>query len=67
MIYCRDGSTRDAQGVHPCVDRPGIAVGEVIDSEDTPMAWPRSDDSLPATPPQPMLLGPKEFQATLRP
>ncbi len=66
MIYFRDGSTRDAQGVHPCVDRPGIAVGAVIDSEVTPIAWPRPDDSLPDTPPQPMLLGPKEFQATLR-
>jgi ectoine hydroxylase-related dioxygenase (phytanoyl-CoA dioxygenase family) len=40
-IYFRDGCLRGAEFPHPSVDRAGIAPGEVIASDVTPIAWPR--------------------------
>ena len=53
IIYFRDGSTRAAKGAHFCVDRAGIAPGEPIQSDFTPLAWPREAEDLPKTPPPP--------------
>ncbi len=51
MIYFADGCTRGgARHPHPSVDRAGIETGAVIDSEVTPIVWPRPDGSLPPTP-----------------
>jgi ectoine hydroxylase-related dioxygenase (phytanoyl-CoA dioxygenase family) len=57
-IYFADGCTR-SRFPHPSVDRPGIAVGEKIESELTPIAWPRAPGDLPGTPapPSPPLRG----------
>jgi ectoine hydroxylase-related dioxygenase (phytanoyl-CoA dioxygenase family) len=49
-IYFRDGSTRAARGTHESVDRAGIRPGQVIDSDATPIAWPRDEDDLPERP-----------------
>jgi ectoine hydroxylase-related dioxygenase (phytanoyl-CoA dioxygenase family) len=49
-IYFRDGSTRGSARRHPSVDRGGIAVGAVIDSDVTPLAWPRAPGDLPQRP-----------------
>ena len=49
-IYFADGSTRGSTHRHPCVDRPGIEVGQVIDSDVTPIAWPRQRGDLPQAP-----------------
>lgn len=51
IIYFKDGSTRGKGFPHPCVDRARIEIGAPIDSEFTPIAWPRAD--LPPTPPPP--------------
>ena len=48
-IYFADGSTRGTAHPHPSVDRGAIAVGAVIDSAVTPIAWPASG-SLPEPP-----------------
>ena len=53
IIYFRDGCTRGSWFPHPSVDRAGIAVGDVIASDVTPIAWPRADGDLPPTPPGP--------------
>ena len=53
VIYFRDGCTRGSWFPHPSVDRAGIAVGDVIASDVTPLAWPRGDSDLPPTPPRP--------------
>ena len=50
-IYFGDGSVRASEHPHPSVDRGHIGVGEVIDSEVTPIAWPRSRGDLPLRPP----------------
>ena len=50
MIYFRDGATRTKPFVHPSVDRPGIKVGEAIDSDLTPLVWPRAVGDLPKPP-----------------
>jgi len=50
MIYFRDGATRTKPYVHPSVDRPGIKVGEAIDSDLTPLVWPRAAGDLPKPP-----------------
>jgi ectoine hydroxylase-related dioxygenase (phytanoyl-CoA dioxygenase family) len=50
MIYFRDGSTRGNDHPHPSVDRAGIAVGHAIDSDVTPIAWPRPEGDLPTVP-----------------
>jgi ectoine hydroxylase-related dioxygenase (phytanoyl-CoA dioxygenase family) len=49
-IYFRDGSTRARKGVHPSVDRAGIAAGEPIASDATPLAFPRASGDWPPTP-----------------
>jgi len=51
MIYFADGCTRGSDMKHPSVDRAGIAVGEPIVSDVTPIAWPRPDGDLPSPPP----------------
>ena len=53
MIYFADGCTRDKDWPHPAVDRAEIAVGDVIASEVTPVAWPRPAGDLPPRPTQP--------------
>jgi ectoine hydroxylase-related dioxygenase (phytanoyl-CoA dioxygenase family) len=45
MIYFPDGSTRGYPVPHFSVDRSGIEVGDVIDGDSTPIAWPRPDDA----------------------
>ncbi len=50
MIYFRDGATRTKPYVHPSVDRPGIKVGEAIDSDLTPLVWPRAAGDPPKPP-----------------
>ena len=62
MIYFRDGITRGRDFPHPCVDRAGIKVGDVIASELTPMVWPRAEGDLPAPPDLPY---PEAFKAVL--
>jgi ectoine hydroxylase-related dioxygenase (phytanoyl-CoA dioxygenase family) len=54
MIYFRDGATRTKPYVHPSVDRPGIAVGAAIDSDLTPLVWPRAAGDLPKPPHMPL-------------
>jgi ectoine hydroxylase-related dioxygenase (phytanoyl-CoA dioxygenase family) len=53
VIYFRDGCTRGSWFPHPAVDRAGIAVGDVIASAVTPLAWPRDEGDLPPPPPRP--------------
>jgi len=52
VIFFADGCTRNAFR-HPSVDRPDIAVGARIESELTPIAWPRTEGDLPPAPPPP--------------
>jgi ectoine hydroxylase-related dioxygenase (phytanoyl-CoA dioxygenase family) len=52
IIYFADGCTRSDRP-HPSVDRPGIVVGERIESTLTPIAWPRPEGDLPERPPPP--------------
>ena len=52
VIYFADGCTRTSFR-HPSVDRPGIRVGAKIDSDLTPIAWPRPPGDLPGTPAPP--------------
>ncbi len=54
-IYFADGSTR-GEGLfpHPSVERAGIAMGAVIASDVTPLAWPRPDGDVPPPPAQPI-------------
>ncbi|HLI80848.1 MAG TPA: phytanoyl-CoA dioxygenase family protein [Candidatus Binataceae bacterium] len=54
MIYFRDGATRTKPYAHPSVDRPGIKVGEAIDSELTPIVWPRAIGDWPVPPRMPL-------------
>jgi ectoine hydroxylase-related dioxygenase (phytanoyl-CoA dioxygenase family) len=54
VIYFRDGCTRRDRNFHPSVDRPGIAVGEVIASDLTPIAWPRAAGDIPQPPDMPL-------------
>jgi ectoine hydroxylase-related dioxygenase (phytanoyl-CoA dioxygenase family) len=44
IIFFPDGSTRGYPFPHFSVDRGGIDVGQPIDSDATPIAWPRPDD-----------------------
>jgi Phytanoyl-CoA dioxygenase (PhyH) len=54
-IYFADGSTRgEGYYPHPAVERAGIAMGAVIASDVTPLAWPRPDGALPDPPAVPM-------------
>ena len=54
VIYFPDGSTRGYPHPHFAVDRAGIAVGERIAGDVTPIAWPRDD--LPPAPSAPFRL-----------
>jgi len=54
-IYFADGSTRgEGRFPHPSVERAGIAMGAVIASDVTPIAWPRPDGQPPPPPADPM-------------
>ena len=54
-IYFADGSTRGAgRFPHPSVERAGIAMGAVIASDVTPIAWPRPDGGPPLPPAAPI-------------
>jgi ectoine hydroxylase-related dioxygenase (phytanoyl-CoA dioxygenase family) len=50
IIYFPDGSTRGYPHPHFAVDRAGIAVGEQIDGDVTPIAWPRPNGDWPERP-----------------
>ena len=50
IIYFADGNTRGYPVPHFSVDRYDIAVGAPIDSDATPIAWPRPDGDLPPVP-----------------
>jgi hypothetical protein len=50
IIYFPDGSTRGYPNPHFAVDRGGIEVGEKIDSEVTPVVYPRPDGHFPPVP-----------------
>lgn len=50
VIYFPDGSTRGYPAPHFAVDRAGIEVGAPIDSDVTPIAWPRPEGDLPPGP-----------------
>jgi ectoine hydroxylase-related dioxygenase (phytanoyl-CoA dioxygenase family) len=50
MIFLADGARRTTMAMHPSVDRPRIAVGELIASDLTPIAWPRRDGDWPTIP-----------------
>jgi ectoine hydroxylase-related dioxygenase (phytanoyl-CoA dioxygenase family) len=50
IIYFPDGHTRGYPFPHFAVDRGGIEVGQAIDSDVTPIAWPRPDGDLPPVP-----------------
>src|SRR5258708_29709704 len=53
-IYFADGAVRsDTPAHHPSVDRAKIAIGAVIDSAVTPIAWPLADGVLPTPIPWP--------------
>jgi ectoine hydroxylase-related dioxygenase (phytanoyl-CoA dioxygenase family) len=54
MIYFRDGARRTKPFVHPSVDRPGIKIGEPIDSDLTPLVWPRKPGDWPKPPRMPL-------------
>jgi len=54
MIYFRDGARRTTAHLHPCVDRPEIKVGDLIESELTPLVWPRTAGDLPIPPKMPL-------------
>jgi hypothetical protein len=50
MIYFRDGSTRSSAFAHFAVERARIQLGAPIDSDVTPIAWPRPAGDLPKPP-----------------
>jgi ectoine hydroxylase-related dioxygenase (phytanoyl-CoA dioxygenase family) len=55
VIYFADGSTRgEGHFPHPSVERAGIAMGALIASDVTPIAWPRALGDLPDPPAQPI-------------
>jgi ectoine hydroxylase-related dioxygenase (phytanoyl-CoA dioxygenase family) len=58
VIYFPDGSTRGYPFPHFCVDRGGIEVGQPIDSDATPIAWPRPEGDFPPPPRAPFQLAP---------
>jgi len=58
VIYFPDGSTRGYPFAHFSVDRGSIAVGEMIDSDATPIAWPRpAGEPIPPLPAVPLQIG----------
>jgi len=56
IIYFPDGSTRGYPVPHFAVDRAGIEVGDAIQSDVTPIAWPRPEGDLPTPPAVPLVL-----------
>jgi ectoine hydroxylase-related dioxygenase (phytanoyl-CoA dioxygenase family) len=56
IIYFPDGSTRGYPTPHFAVDRGNIEVGQRIDGDGTPVAWPRPDGDLPPVPTTPIEL-----------
>ena len=56
IIYFPDGSTRGYPNPHFAVDRGEIEVGQKIDSDVTPIAWPREAGDLPEPPQKPLVL-----------
>jgi ectoine hydroxylase-related dioxygenase (phytanoyl-CoA dioxygenase family) len=56
IIYFPDGSTRGYPNQHFAVDRGGIEVGQKIDSDVTPLAWPRPPSDLPEPPAEPLVV-----------
>jgi ectoine hydroxylase-related dioxygenase (phytanoyl-CoA dioxygenase family) len=56
IIYFPDGSTRGYPAPHFSVERGGIQIGEKIDSDVTPIAYPRPEGDLPPVPAVPMML-----------
>lgn len=54
VIYIPDGATRGYPHPHFAVDRGGIEVGQRIDSDVTPIIWPRPDGDLPEPPATPL-------------
>jgi ectoine hydroxylase-related dioxygenase (phytanoyl-CoA dioxygenase family) len=54
-IYFAEGSTRgEGRFPHPSVERAGIAMGAVIASDVTPIAWPRPEGRPPPPPAEPI-------------
>jgi len=54
-IFFADGSTRgEGKFPHPSVERPGIPMGGVIESDVTPLAWPLPAGVLPPAPAEPI-------------
>ena len=56
IIYFPDGSTRGYPNIHFAVDRGNIAVGQKIDSDVTPIVWPREPGDLPPIPKSQIIL-----------
>ena len=50
IIYFADGATRGYPNMHFAVDRGNIEVGQKIDSDVTPIVWPRDPDDPPSIP-----------------
>lgn len=50
IIYFADGCVRAAPWPHVSVDRQGIELGERIQGDVTPIAWPRPEGDLPPAP-----------------
>lgn len=67
IIYFPDGSTRGYPFPHFSVDRGGIEVGQAIDSDATPIAWPRPAGDLPPVPSVPIGLPPGFTNAGIAP
>jgi ectoine hydroxylase-related dioxygenase (phytanoyl-CoA dioxygenase family) len=56
IIYFADGNTRGYPFPHFSVDRNGIAVGDPITGDATPIVWPRPDGDLPDPPAVPITM-----------
>jgi len=50
IIYFSDGCVRRSEFPHATLDRQNIAVGDAIQGEVSPVAWPRPQGVLPPTP-----------------
>jgi len=49
-IFFRTGSTRGANAGHFAVDRANVKLGKPMDSDVTPLAWPRRESGVPPPP-----------------
>ena len=56
MIYFPDGRTRGYPFPHFSVERGSIELGQPIDSDATPIAWPLPNGELPQLPRVPITL-----------